>query len=141
MNGNNWEQETLSRLSYARQRKQEADKEAAYWEEYAHALEKALELDKKLSKHSNNNPEAAPSMFRDKSIKQCLILIAEGNGGKLVTKEAVKQLLAAGIFTDKDIARSNIFSTLHSSKRSFKKQNAGIYRLTDYGKKFLPQLL
>lgn len=141
MNGNNWEQETLARLAYARQRKKDADEEATYWAEYTRSLEKTLELDKKLSKHSNTNSEAIINMFRDKSIKQCLILIASRNGGKLITKEAVKQLIDAHVYADKDIARSNIFSTLHSSKRCFKKQKRGVYKLTDYGKNYLQQAL
>lgn len=36
MNGNNWEQETLRRLAHARQRKKQADDEAAYWWEAHH---------------------------------------------------------------------------------------------------------
>lgn len=141
MNGNSWEQETLSRLAYARQRGQQADDEAAYWAEYTQILEKVLELDSKLSKHSATNSKAITNMFRDKSIKQCLILIAERNGGKLITKKAVKELMDAGIFADKDIARSNVFATLHLSKRSFKKQKAGIYKLTEHGKKLLTKII
>lgn len=140
MNGNSWEQETLSRLAYARQQRKQADDEAAYWAEYTQILEKVLELDSKLSKHSATNSEAITSMFRDKSIKQCLILIAARNGGKLITKEAVKELMDASIFADKDIARSNIFSTLHSSKRCFKKQTAGVYKLTEHGRNYLRRL-
>ena len=141
MNGNGWEQLILSRLADARQRRKQTDAEAAYWAEYTKSLEKVLELDSKLNKHPTTNSQEIANIFRNKSIKQCLLLIAEKNNGKLITKEAIQELLDAGIFRDKDTARNNIFSTLHSSKKSFRKREAGIYKLTEYGKNYLKRSL
>ena len=138
----NWQESTLNRLKLAKQHKKEVDEEAQYLAEYIDTLEKAIELDRKATKSSDNGSHPAiREEFKDKSIKQCLILIASKNNNRLNTQLATQELINAGVFTDKDIARNNIFSTLHSSKKSFKKQKAGVYTLTDYGRSLFPQLL
>lgn len=138
MNGTTWQEQLTARLEEAKAERAKAESEAQYWITLTEYLERLLQLERdrhSVSIQSRNGVYTIDAEgLRKVSTRQALIRIAVSNNGLLVTKDAFTLLMRTGIFTDEKHARSTIFSTLGHSKKSFKKERPGIYRLTEYGR-------
>ena len=136
MNGTTWEEETLAgirnRLAYAQQQREKAEQEADYWIRHTDALEKVLELERQRRGIKVNGEQTVdPQSLRGKSVRQALIQIGHQSNGLVIVRDAVAILVQAKVFEKRDQARNAIYSTLHSGKRYFQKEQPGVYRLTE----------
>ena len=127
---NFWEEETIARMKHAKEQQLKTEQEAAYWKELADALEKTVTLiQRQNGQKANGYSTRDEGDIRQKSCREALHEIAKANDGLLVTTEAAKILIDAGMFQDGEQARNNIFTTLHHDKKSFRKEKPGHYRL------------
>lgn len=129
-NGTSREEENLALLSHAKEQLGRAEDEARYWAEYTDALEKVVEMERrqrgiKVNGHHTLDPED----FKNKSVRECLIEIAARNNGLLVTADAAHILVEAGVYSSVKAARGTLYSTLGHSKKYFKKERRGLFRL------------
>lgn len=125
-----WEEETAAKLGHAKNERLRAEEDARYWAEYTGALEKVLELDRqRRSIKVNGHHTLDPEEFKGKSVRECLMAIAARNNGLLVTADAPKTLVELGVYPSEKAARGTLYSTLGHSKKYFKKERRGLFRL------------
>jgi len=138
VNGTTWEEQTIARLRYARERQKQAgvvrrqsEKDEKYWQEYADSLEKVMELERQQGVvKANGYPILDPEHLRRQSVRENLIEVSKANNGLLVVNEAVTILVDADVFVDRESARNSIYANLYHNRRFFKKKRPGIYQLS-----------
>ncbi len=136
-NGITWEEELLTRIREARDKQTQAqetirqvESDVKYWDEYAAALERAMQLyrEKQGIKISSRQTLDAERL-RTQSTWANLVDIISANSGLLIVIEATTALVDAGVFRDREHARNVIYSTLNSHKRDVERVRQGVYQL------------
>lgn len=136
-NGITWEEELLTRIREARDKQTQAQEtikqvegDVKYWDEYATALERAMQLyrEKQGIKISGRQTLDAERL-RTQSTWANLVDIISANNGLLVVIDATTALVDAGVFRDREHARNVIYSTLNSHKGDVERVRRGVYQL------------
>ncbi len=136
-NGITWEEELLTRIREARDKQTQAQEairqvksDVKYWDEYATALERAMQLYReKQGIKINGHQTLDAERLRTQSTWANLVDIISANNGLLVVIEATTALVDAGVFRDREHARNVIYSTLNSHKRDVERVRQGVYQL------------
>jgi len=134
-NGITWEEELLTRIreardkqTYAQETIRQVESDVKYWDEYATALERTIQLYRQ-GLNTNGHHTLDTERLRTQSTWANLVDILSANNGLLVVVDATTTLVKAGVFHDREHARNVIYATLYSHKKDIQKVRKGIYRL------------
>lgn len=146
--GTTWIEETRAKLDkemeeIAKLKRQIASMNAAVTvkQDYITALQKVLDYNReKGAINVDGVPAFNSEEIRTQSIKDSLFEIAAKNDGLLVANEAVTILIKAGVFSDRERARNQVYSNLNHYKKYFTKDRPGVYRLIGMNQEILMPL-
>lgn len=138
-NGLTWAEQTRAMLDHAKAQLAHGQEEVAYWTDFVHHLEKAMELHHRRQgiKVDGSQITFDPNALRQMSVVNALIKIAESNNGLLETRKAGRILLEAGVFQSQTDVRNNLYSTLSKDSR-FKRVRAGVWQLLPKSQELKP---
>lgn len=124
-----WEEHTRAQLERAKEQGQRAHALLDYWSQRRSALEKVLELAaQEIVILQNGKAATTLAELRNMSVNDSTKVIARQSAGFLVTKDAAKTLVQAGVFGSIKEARENIYTTIRRSA-DFERVRRGVYRL------------